>query len=283
LYLKNYKFMNSKKISFYMVIYNEEKLIRRCLESIKDIADEIIVIHDGPCSDQSIKIAKEYNCITLETENNLGIGEKHYIKALNLCKNDWVFKIDADEFLHPEDREKILNFTNSEDYSGYHFVWPLHWDGERYKGGNSLTKLCLFRKSKIGYIDIFHQPLILKGKGKEVDLVLEHRPLKYTGSKEYKEKIIKWAKLQALDMSKDFDCFEIYNLSHYELENLKKNLDLKKMIYKFPILVFLFSFLFSLTKINFKRNIFFQIYVDCIMAIYSYNVAKYYNELYRKN
>jgi glycosyltransferase involved in cell wall biosynthesis len=275
--------MNLTKISFYMVIYNEEKLIRRCLESIKDIADEIIVIHDGPCSDQSISIAKEYNCVTFETENNLGIGEKHYIKALNLCKNDWVFKIDADEFLHPKDKNKIFELTSSKEYSGYYFVWPLHWDGEHYRGGKSLRKLCLFRKSEIGYVDIFHHPLILKGKGKEVDLVLEHRPQKYAGSKEYKEKVLRWEKRQALDMSKDFNSFEIYNLNHSELDNLKRNFDFKKKMYNFPFLVFIFSFLISLSVINIRRNLLYQIYEDYLTAIYSYNVAKFYKEINAKN
>ena len=270
------------KISFFTIIHNEEKLLDRCLDSIKDIADEIILIHDGPCTDNSIKIAEKYNCKIYISEKNLGIGEKHYLKALSMCVNDWVFKIDADEYLHTEDKDKILSLTNSNDYSGYYFIWPLSWDGNSYRGGYSLTKLCLFKKSEIGYISIFHLPIILKGKGKEVDIVLEHKPLKFMGSKEFKDKLLKWARLQAEDMTKNLRNFETYNLDHKELDKELKKLELKKMVYKFPILTFFLSFIVSILNTSFKRSIIHQVYVDYLLSIYSYNVAKFYNEI-KKN
>ena len=49
-----------KPISTILVVNNEEKLIRRCLESIKPVSDEIIVIHDGKCLDDSLKITSEF-------------------------------------------------------------------------------------------------------------------------------------------------------------------------------------------------------------------------------
>ncbi len=47
-------------ISACLVIHNERVLLRRCLESIKHVVSEIIVVHDGECSDDSLKMAKEY-------------------------------------------------------------------------------------------------------------------------------------------------------------------------------------------------------------------------------
>ena len=42
-------------ISACLVVHNEEKLIGRCLESIKNLVDEIIVVHDGPCQDKTLR------------------------------------------------------------------------------------------------------------------------------------------------------------------------------------------------------------------------------------
>ena len=58
--------MNSKKetdnsnISVIMVVYNEEKIIETCLKSVENIASEILVMHDGPCKDNTLKICKKY-------------------------------------------------------------------------------------------------------------------------------------------------------------------------------------------------------------------------------
>ena len=56
------------KISVVMVVYHEEKIIRRALNSIKDIADEILILHDGPCKDNTLKICQEYTKNIFETK-----------------------------------------------------------------------------------------------------------------------------------------------------------------------------------------------------------------------
>ena len=48
-------------ISACLVIHNEEKLLKRCLESIKDVVDEIILVHDGECTDKSLNIANNFH------------------------------------------------------------------------------------------------------------------------------------------------------------------------------------------------------------------------------
>ena len=47
-------------ISAYLVVYHEEKVIERCLKSLVGVVNEIIVIHDGPCLDKTMEIAKKY-------------------------------------------------------------------------------------------------------------------------------------------------------------------------------------------------------------------------------
>ena len=41
-------------ISACLVVYNEEKVIRQCLDSIKGFVDEIILVHDGQCTDKTL-------------------------------------------------------------------------------------------------------------------------------------------------------------------------------------------------------------------------------------
>lgn len=49
------------KISACLVVRNEEKVIERCLNSLKGAVDEILIVHDGECGDNTLKIAKKFN------------------------------------------------------------------------------------------------------------------------------------------------------------------------------------------------------------------------------
>ena len=50
----------NNRISAIIAVYHGEKTIEKTLKSLKGIVDEIIVVHDGPCKDNTIKISKKY-------------------------------------------------------------------------------------------------------------------------------------------------------------------------------------------------------------------------------
>ena len=52
--------INSPKLTLSMIIKNEEKFLEGCLDSVKDIVDEIIIVDTGS-SDKSLEIAAKYN------------------------------------------------------------------------------------------------------------------------------------------------------------------------------------------------------------------------------
>ena len=81
------------KASVYIICKNEEKHIKRVLESVKDF-DEIVVVDSGSI-DNTLNIAKEYTNKIFH-QDWLGFAkQKEYAK--NLCQNEWVLNLDADE------------------------------------------------------------------------------------------------------------------------------------------------------------------------------------------
>lgn len=163
------------KITFGLVVYQAEDSMRKCLDSIKDIADEIIVVHDGPCTDNSVTIAREYTPHVVIAER-LGGSDPHRIYILKQSKNDWVFMIDSDEFLSDNLKNFLKNLSEDQinSYGALAFKWPL-WNGERYVTFNNYRP-CFFDRRKCWAIALHNFSIQTTHPIKKFDYVLEHHP-----------------------------------------------------------------------------------------------------------
>jgi glycosyltransferase involved in cell wall biosynthesis len=92
------------KLSVCIITKNEEKDVTRCLESVKNWADEIIVVDDGS-TDKTMSIAKRYGAIVFERKLDNFASQKNY--AMGKATGDWIFSIDADEVITVELREEV--------------------------------------------------------------------------------------------------------------------------------------------------------------------------------
>ena len=107
-----------KKISVALAVYNEEDNLRSCLESVKDLAWEI-VIADGGSKDKTVQIAKEFGAKVIHTKNlqNFHINKN---MAIDAAGGDWILQLDADEVATKELVEEIIKVTQSDsDLAGY--------------------------------------------------------------------------------------------------------------------------------------------------------------------
>lgn len=92
-------------LSVCMIVKNEEKVLGRCLESIVDIADEIIVVDTGS-SDRTKQIASKY---TNKLYDFMWVDD--FSKARNFAaskaKGNWLLALDADEYVDRESFKKL--------------------------------------------------------------------------------------------------------------------------------------------------------------------------------
>lgn len=98
------------KLSVVIATRNEEENIGKCLESVKSIADEIIVI-DEYSTDQTVKIVEKYGAkVFLEPHHdNFHITKQ---KALEKAVGEWILQLDADEVVTPELAKEIVTTIN---------------------------------------------------------------------------------------------------------------------------------------------------------------------------
>ena len=96
-------------ISVVIITHNEERNILRCLNSVQDVADEIVVVDSGS-TDKTEEICKSFN-VKFVKQPWLGYsGQKNF--ANSLASNDWILSIDADEELSDDLKQSIFKYKN---------------------------------------------------------------------------------------------------------------------------------------------------------------------------
>lgn len=167
-----------------IIAKNEENTIKDCLESIKSVANEIILVDTGS-TDNTVKIAQQYTkkihffdwCDDFSAARNY---------SLSFATQDWILVLDCDERLSdPERFKKLMNYENVD-------AWLLvqETQNENHKSLCHTTRL--FRNHlNIQYQNQIHEVVdvsILKNKyrlGKS-SLTLTHLPKPKDLSDKYK-------------------------------------------------------------------------------------------------
>lgn len=150
--------MVKRKLSVVLATRNEEENIGDCLESVKDIADEIIVV-DESSTDKTGEIAKKYGAKVFKVKH-APIFHKTKQKALDKATSDWILQLDADERATRELSAEIVEVINSsnEDLLNRELRRPEPFDSAQGKlvEGSGDKKIKLFQK---------HQELIEERDG----------------------------------------------------------------------------------------------------------------------
>jgi len=95
-------------LSLALIVKNEEKNLKRILDSAQGLYDELVIVDTGSI-DKTVEIAKQYTDKVYHFE-----WVKHFAKARNFafskCTQPWVCWLDADDYLKAEDVKTIRKF-----------------------------------------------------------------------------------------------------------------------------------------------------------------------------
>jgi glycosyltransferase involved in cell wall biosynthesis len=87
------------KLSVAIISFNEENNIVRCLESVRHLAAEIMVV-DSHSTDRTVEIARSLGAQVFVEEWKGHVGQKN--SALDKCSCEWILSIDCDEVVSEE-------------------------------------------------------------------------------------------------------------------------------------------------------------------------------------
>lgn len=106
------------KLSVAIATFNEEKNIGDCLDSVKEIVDEIVIV-DGSSTDKTVEIAKGYGAKVFITDNP-PIFHINKQKSFDHSKGEWILYLDADERVSKElakEIKRIIELDSNEQES----------------------------------------------------------------------------------------------------------------------------------------------------------------------
>ena len=102
-------------ISLCMIVRDEEAVLERCLNSIKDVVDEIVIVDTGS-KDNTVEIAKRFtnNVYFFEWIDDFATARNY---SFSKGTKDYLMWFDADDVMFEEDREKLLRIKENNDLS----------------------------------------------------------------------------------------------------------------------------------------------------------------------
>lgn len=135
------------KISAVVITYNEERNIGRCLASLREVADEIVVV-DSYSADRTKEICNSMKVKFQQHHFEGHIEQKNY--AVSCAGYGHVLSLDADEVLSEGLKQSILEVKQNWRFDGYCFNRLTNYCGKwiRHSGWYPDTKLRLWDSSK---------------------------------------------------------------------------------------------------------------------------------------
>lgn len=191
--------MAEKKImlTIALAVYNEADNIGRCLDSIGDIADEIIVV-DGGSTDTTVSLAKKAGATVIVTTNPpmFHINKQ---KAVDSARGEWILQLDADEEVDSTLKEEIRKTIRQSDaFDGYYIPRRNYFLGDWLRKGGQYPDevIRLFRRGK-GRLPSksVHEQVKVQGSVGHLRNPLDH--YSYTSISQYWHKSASYIRLTA--------------------------------------------------------------------------------------
>ncbi len=167
-------------ISLCMIVKNEEEVLARCLETIKNIADEINIIDTGS-TDKTVEIAKRYTnrVFHFDWTGDFAAARNESFKY---ATQDYIIYLDADDIILPEDQKKLRDLKKSLNPSVD--AVSMYYNAETDEYGNVTLKYrlnrLLKREKNFKWQGDCHNYLNVSGKIINSEISITHKKMNHS-------------------------------------------------------------------------------------------------------
>lgn len=186
-------------ISVIVNTLNEEQNLGKALDSVKNIADEIIVV-DMHSSDSTVEIAKKYKAEVF-LHKNIGYVEPARNYAISKARKNWILILDADEEITPKLAKRLKEI--SEDSKADYYRIPrkniIFGKWIKYSRWWPDYNIRFFRKNSVSWNNEIHSVPLTQGVGADLeakeDLAIIH--YNYSSIEQYLERMNRYTTIQS--------------------------------------------------------------------------------------
>lgn len=157
-------------ISLAMIVKNVDTSIKRCLDSVQSLVDEIVIIDTGS-DDSTIEIIKEYSNIHLYYFPWVNDFSKARNFSIEKCTGDYILVLDADEYVIKGSRESLEELISKKEVGQIEIQSIFEMNGEILEANASISR---FFPRTIRYYGNIHEQLDTNIPKAQLDLVIKH-------------------------------------------------------------------------------------------------------------
>ncbi len=165
------------KISLCMIVKNEKATLERCLSSINDIVDEIIIVDTGS-TDRTKDIARKFteHVIAFQWIDDFSAARNF---AFSHASMDYIMWLDADDVLLPDAQQKLLCLKQSLNHSvdAVSMVYHVDFDDNGNVALNVRRIRIVKRTKNFQWHGAVHEDLSVAGNILDSDIVVTHRKI----------------------------------------------------------------------------------------------------------
>ena len=183
-------------LSAIIITLNEERNIGRCIESLKSVADEILVV-DSFSTDRTKEICKSHGIRFIQNEWKGYSVQKNF--AQGIASHDFIISLDADEALSKELSESILKIKNQNAINIYSFNRLTNYCGKwiRHGGWYPDIKIRMYDRRKCKWEGNIHERLLYPDGEKIIKLEGDCYHYTFYTVEEHKKQVEKFTTLMA--------------------------------------------------------------------------------------
>ena len=161
-------------LSVAMIVKDEEEVLERCLNCVKNFADEIIIVDSGS-TDATKKIAARFTEFVYDFEWVYDFSAARNF-AISKATCDLVMWLDADDVIDGENIEKIKKIKNDDTFDLGYLYYVIEENGEEKL---KYFRERIFRRSlKYYFFGVVHEVIVPRGRVKYFDAKIVHCKLK---------------------------------------------------------------------------------------------------------
>ncbi|MCR4851537.1 MAG: glycosyltransferase family 2 protein [Lachnospiraceae bacterium] len=174
-------------VSLCMIVKNESKVLSRCLDSVADLVDEIVIVDTGS-DDDTKAIARLYTDRVYDFKwiDDFAAARNY---AFSLCECDYIYSADADEILNEENRQKfrILKETLDPEIEIVQMYYGNQLEnGTVYNFDRELRPKLFKRVRQFKWIERVHETVRTDPVVYDSDIEITHKPLTNHASRDYR-------------------------------------------------------------------------------------------------